>query len=106
VKNLATELKGGPVDQLDLLTEPAEAALVSEYRSRGEAMRRAVAAGDYQAAFKVAAGFRPVVDQFFNDVFVMVEEETLRRQRLTLVWRLHELLLDLADISRDNSAMN
>jgi glycyl-tRNA synthetase beta chain len=99
VKNLATELKGGPVDQLDLLTEPAEAALVSEYRSRGEAMRRAVDAGDYQAAFKAAAGFRPVVDQFFNDVFVMVEEETLRRQRLTLVWRLHELLLELADIS-------
>lgn len=99
VKNLAKELTGGPADPLDLLTLPAEVALVSEYRTRGEAMRRAVAAGDYQAAFKVASGFRPVVDRFFTDVFVMVEEEQLRRQRLTLVWRLHELLLELADIS-------
>jgi len=72
---------------------------VSEYRGRGEVIRRAVAAGEYGTAFKTAAGFRPVVDRFFNDVFVMVEEERLRRQRLTLVWRLHELLLELADIS-------
>jgi glycyl-tRNA synthetase beta chain len=99
VKNLATELTGGPVEPLDRLTEPAEAALLSEYRSRGEAIRRAVAACDYATAFKVASGFRPVVDRFFTDVFVMVEEEPLRRQRLTLVWRLHELLLELADIS-------
>ena len=99
VKNLARELTGGPVDPLDRLTAPAEVALMSEYRTRGEAIRRAVAAGDYPAAFRIASGFRPVVDRFFVDVFVMVEEETLRRQRLTLVWRLHELLLELADIS-------
>ncbi len=99
VKNLATELAGGPLERLDLLTGPAEVALVSEYRSRGEAIRRAVGAADYHTAFKEASGFRPVVDRFFTDVFVMVEDETLRRQRLTLVWRLHELLLGLADIS-------
>ena len=99
VKNLARELTGGPAESWDLLTGPAEAALVSEYRGRGEVIRRAVAAGEYGTAFKTAAGFRPVVDRFFNDVFVMVEEERLRRQRLTLVWRLHELLLELADIS-------
>ena len=99
VKNLARELVGQPVDTLDRLTTPAEMALLSEYHSRGGAIRRAVAAGDYAAAFRTASGFRPVVDQFFVDVFVMVEEESLRRQRLTLVWRLHELLLELADIS-------
>ena len=99
VKNLAKELTGGPSDALDLLTAPAEVALVAEYWSRGEAIRRAVASSDYPAAFRVASGFRPAVDRFFADVFVMVEEETLRRQRLTLVWRLHELLLELADMS-------
>jgi glycyl-tRNA synthetase beta chain len=99
VKNLARELSGGPAETWDLLTEPAEVSLVAEYRTRGEVIRRAVAAGEYATAFKAAAGFRPVVDRFFNDVFVMVEEERLRHQRLTLVWRLHELLLELADIS-------
>ena len=29
----------------------------------------------------------------------MVDDVPLREQRLTLVWRLHELMLDLADIS-------
>ena len=29
----------------------------------------------------------------------MVDDVALRDQRLTLVWRLHELMLDLADIS-------
>ena len=99
VKNLARELKDGPVDTLDRLTEPAERALAEEFASRGEAVRAAIGRREYAEAFRVASGFRPAVDRFFTDVFVMVEDKALRDQRLTLIWRLHELLLDLADIS-------
>jgi len=98
VKNLARDLDR-PSEQQDRLTEPAEVALLQEYRTRGQAVRAAVAAGDYLGAFRQASAFRPAVDRFFTDVFVMVDDETLRRQRLTLLWRLHELLLELADIS-------
>ncbi len=98
VKNLARDLDR-PVGDLDRLTEPAEVALLQEYRMRGEAVRAAVAAGDYLSAFRQASAFRPAVDRFFTDVFVMVDDQTLRRQRLTLLWRLHEQLLELADIS-------
>jgi len=49
--------------------------------------------------FRVASGFRPAVDRFFTDVFVMVDDAELRVQRLSLLRRLHELLLELADIS-------
>lgn len=99
VKNLARELKNGPVEVLDRLTEPAERQLLDEFASRGEAVRAATARREYAEAFRVASGFRPAVDRFFTDVFVMVDDAQLRDQRLTLIWRLHELLLDLADIS-------
>jgi glycyl-tRNA synthetase beta chain len=84
---------------VDRLTEPAEQALVGEFAHRSALMRDATAARRYEQAFRIASGFRPAVDQFFTDVFVMVEDQGLRAQRLSLLRRLHELLLDLADIS-------
>jgi len=99
VKNLSRELKTAPVVQLDRLTEPAEAALLADYDSRATAIRSAVAARQYDQAFRIASGFRPAVDRFFTDIFVMVDDEGLKHQRLTLLRRLHELLLELADIS-------
>jgi glycyl-tRNA synthetase beta chain len=99
VKNLSRELAGGPVDTARLMSEPAELALADEFRSRGERLRQAAARRDYVEAFRLAAGFRPAVDRFFAEVFVMVEDAALRRERLSLVWRLHDLMLELADIS-------
>lgn len=99
VKNLAKELKDGPAATLNRLSEPSEVALVREYEARGGQIRAALATGDYPQAFRAASGFRPVVDRFFTDVFVMVDDRDLKAERLTLVWRLHELLLELADIS-------
>jgi glycyl-tRNA synthetase beta chain len=99
VKNLSRELKRPPADDFDRLTEPAERALVADYAARSVQIRAALAARQYGLAFRVAAGFRPAVDRFFTDIFVMVEDADLRDQRLTLLRRLHELLLELADIS-------
>ncbi len=100
VKNLSRELKAGPVET----PRPADRA------GRGRAARRvprpaASRSGrrrprrDYVEAFRLASLFRPAVDRFFTDVFVMVDDAALRDQRLTLLWRLHDLILDLADIS-------
>jgi glycyl-tRNA synthetase beta chain len=99
VKNLSRELQGGPVDAVDRLTEPAELALLAEFAARSASIREAAAARRYDQAFRIASGFRPAVDRFFTDVFVMVEDAELRTQRLSLLRRLHELLLELADIS-------
>lgn len=99
VKNLARELDGKPAGDLGRLVEPAERQLLREYEARGAQLRQALEAGDYVQACRTAAGFRASVDRFFTDIFVMVDDQELRRQRLTLVWRLHELLLQLADIS-------
>ena len=99
VKNLSRELAGPPRETLDRLTEPAEAALVADYTQRASSVRQAVAARQYDQALRIASGFRPAVDRFFTDIFVMVEDQDLRAQRLSLLRHLHELLLELADIS-------
>jgi glycyl-tRNA synthetase beta chain len=99
VKNLSRELKTAPPSRLDRLSEPAEVALLADYESRATAIRSAVAARQYDQAFRIASGFRPFVDRFFTDIFVMVDDEGLKNQRLALLRRLHELLLELADIS-------
>lgn len=99
VKNLSRELQGPGRDTLDRLTEPAEAALLADYAQRASAVRGAVASRHYDQAFRIASGFRPVVDRFFTDIFVMVDDVELKAQRLSLLRRLHELLLELADIS-------
>jgi glycyl-tRNA synthetase beta chain len=99
VKNLSRELQGPAAEATDRLTEPAEQALLAEFAARSASIREAAAARRYDQAFRVASGFRPAVDRFFTDVFVMVDDAELRVQRLSLLRRLHELLLELADIS-------
>jgi glycyl-tRNA synthetase beta chain len=99
VKNLSRELRREPLARLDRLTEPAELALLAEFDRRAASMREAIRNRAYDRACRIASGFRPAVDRFFTDIFVMVDDEDLRDQRLTLLWRLHELLLELADIS-------
>lgn len=81
------------------LTEPAERDLLAEIQERRPKIQSVVAAGDYRAAFALAAGFRPSVDRFFSDVLVMAEDEALRTARLRLVAELRDLILALADIS-------
>ena len=40
-----------------------------------------------------------MVDEFFEQVLVMAEDEAVRRNRLTLLAQLHALFLEVADLS-------
>jgi glycyl-tRNA synthetase beta chain len=63
-------------------------------------IERVLESGDnYRQAFAEAAAFGPLVDRFFNDVFVMVEDPALRQARLRLMKSLARLVLRLADVS-------
>jgi glycyl-tRNA synthetase beta chain len=108
VKNIARELADEEFDRLereepaltDLLREPAELALAEELERRRPAIEHLRSGnGDYRRALAEAAGFAPAVDRFFTDVFVMVDDQALRRARLRLMKRLARLILSLADIS-------
>jgi glycyl-tRNA synthetase beta chain len=99
VRNIAKELQAGASEDLAPLKEPAEIALRQELEQRQQVIEKAIAGSDYRRAFAEAAKFGPSVDTFFTDVFVMVDDPTLRTARLALMKRLESLILRLGDIS-------
>jgi glycyl-tRNA synthetase beta chain len=99
VKNIARELKEPVAPDRAALTEPAEQALLAELDARRPRIESAVGRSDYRAALVEIAGFRPVVDRFFTEVFVMAEDARLRSARLALMAELRNIILNIADIS-------
>jgi glycyl-tRNA synthetase beta chain len=57
------------------------------------------AAGRYQDALIELAALREPVDEFFENVMVNAEDKDVRINRLTLLSKLRELFLQVADIS-------
>ncbi|WP_187321882.1 glycine--tRNA ligase subunit beta [Serratia marcescens] len=57
------------------------------------------AAGNYQEALVELAALREPVDAFFDNVMVMADDAEVRVNRLTLLSKLRELFLQVADIS-------
>lgn len=86
--------------QSDLLLEAAEKALYSAMLLLKPQVDAAYARGDFRDALKALAQLRPHVDAFFNDVMVNAEDEQLRRNRQALLAELHQMLNQVADISR------
>ena len=57
-------------------------------------------AGEYLSGLEVLAGLRPLVDRFFDDVMVMVDDDKIRLNRLALLQMLANNFLRVADFSR------
>ncbi len=55
---------------------------------------------DYGAALERLAGLREAVDDYFDKVMVMADDEKVRNNRIAQLSQLRELFLDVADISR------
>jgi len=83
----------------ELFAEEAErqlhAAAGRAARQVGEHKR----AGNYREALQVIAELRPAVDRFFDQVLVMAEEESVRKNRLTLLAELLREFSNIADFS-------
>lgn len=84
---------------LSLLTETAEKALAEQLTSLQPKLAPLFATGDYQQALTLLAELRESVDQFFEDVMVMADDEALKNNRLALLNNLREQFLHVADIS-------
>ncbi len=57
-------------------------------------------AGDYETALCNLSGLREPVDNFFDHVMVMVEDENLRNNRIALLNKMSALFMRAADLSR------
>jgi len=89
----------GDVDNADLV-EDAEKRLAEELDRMTHAVEPLLDAGEYTPALTRLAGLRDSVDNFFDQVMVMVDDDRLRGNRLALLKNLRELFLRVADLSR------
>lgn len=82
-----------------VLKEPAELKLATHLVVLRDKLEPLFAAGQYKEALVELAALRETVDTFFDTVMVMDENEAIRINRLTLLSKLRELFLQVADIS-------
>jgi glycyl-tRNA synthetase beta chain len=83
----------------DLLSEDAETTLYQALGNRRESVAPLLASGHYMEALDALATLRGPVDNFFDQVMVMADDDAVRHNRLALLANLQALFLEVADIS-------
>ncbi len=95
--------KNGIKDLVDinnaLLIESAEKTLAEQVVYYQASLTELFDKGDYKTALENLAGIRESVDNFFDNVMVMTEDEAVKNNRLALLNQLRSLFLKVADIS-------
>src|SRR5512146_3203798 len=79
--------------------EAAEKVLAQQGAESGVRVRELTAAGKYDEALSEIARIRKPLDQFFDDVMVMVEDEKVRTRRLDLLNGIYGSFTTIADFS-------
>ena len=83
----------------DLFEDEAERQLFSAMRKAAPKVEEQKRAGHYKEALEVIAALRPDVDNFFDHVMVMAEDEAVRKNRLALLAELLREFSTIADFS-------
>lgn len=81
------------------LVEEAEKKLNEKITELNIKIKPLIGAGRYAEALRELASLRDTVDNFFDEVMVMVEDEDLRQARLELLSRIQHEFHQIADIS-------
>jgi glycyl-tRNA synthetase beta chain len=103
-KRIANILRSGGVDagavlNPAILEADAEKALHQAMVAMHERIAPAIETRDYQQVLAALSELRAPVDQFFDDVMVMDEDVSKRRNRMALLSEVRGLFLEVADIS-------
>ncbi len=83
----------------DLLSDAAELALADRVHAKTQEIAPLIEGHDYAAALTSLAELKKPVDDFFDTVMVMVDDDAVRHNRLALLQQLRALFLQIADIS-------
>ena len=82
-----------------LLQEKAEKDLANKLDKIASIVHPLITNSNYTEALIILADMHETVDNFFNKVMVMVDDEAIRKNRFTLLHRTRDLFLSVADIS-------
>jgi len=101
VSNILAKADDQLFDQVDrtCLISDQEKALAEALTTVTVAVLPLIEARNYTEALRTMATLRDPVDVFFDQVMVNVEEVEIRKNRLTLLSKLRNLFLQVADIS-------
>ncbi|MBI1922339.1 MAG: glycine--tRNA ligase subunit beta [Geobacter sp.] len=99
VCNIVKEPITAEVDP-SLFQEEAEKTLHSAYHAVSHIVETKVADHDYLSALTEIATLKGVVDDFFDKVMVMAEDERVRTNRLALLQEVKGLFRDIADFAK------
>jgi glycyl-tRNA synthetase beta chain len=101
VHNILQKSAATVVEEIEthLLTENAEKKLAEQIRNKESEIEALLLKRQYTRLLKSLAELKPVIDVFFDQVMVMVDDEKLRVNRIALLARLRKLFLHCADIS-------
>ena len=102
IGNILKKVKGTLPSKIDkkLLEEKAEKELHQTLTDLDDKVQSLIDATKYQDALAELSTLRKPVDQFFDDVMVMADDEKLKNNRIALLNKLHGLFLQVADISK------
>ncbi len=100
IRNITKELPAGGSIDPDLLREDAEKDLHVVVSRVGAEVEPLLRRGAYDEALAVLLQMKQPVDTFFDEVMVMCDDPSLRRNRLNLLIALRSLVLQIGDISR------
>ncbi len=102
LKNILGGVKHLPQKEIDatLILEPAERALYKGYLELHADYVAAAQARDYDNCCKILAKLSDLLEQFFNEVMVMAEDDRLKNNRLQLLYRIRDPFVRLGNLSK------
>ena len=106
IRNLLSQAAGKQIPvsselvSSEKLAEDADRALFSKLSEIEPRVRDAAASGDHAGALVLLASLKEPIDAFFTGVMVMVDDATLRSQRLGLLQRVSDVFSPIADFSK------
>ncbi|MEL1136217.1 glycine--tRNA ligase subunit beta [Desulfitobacterium sp. THU1] len=96
--NLSKKAQAQPLDT-EVLVDSTEIALAAALVARKETLAKLLDQGEYAQAYNVAAEFIPLIEDLFNAVMIMVEDEALKQARLALLGECVTILGCIGDLS-------
>ncbi len=99
IRNIIKENESTDVDKT-LLSEKAEQDLAQVFGQLEAEVQPLLAACDYDGALVSMLALKAPVDEFFDKVMVMAEDDAVRSNRLNLLTAISTLFLNVGDISK------
>jgi glycyl-tRNA synthetase beta chain len=83
-----------------LIDQQEEKDLFQLYESKKDAFQAEMQQRRYAEAISILVGFKETIDRYFDKVFVMVEDEAVKGNRLSLLTKIKDMFLTYGDFSK------